>query len=85
LLERALGWLKPGGRLVYCVCSLEPEEGEGVVAPLIASGQARRMPITPPEIPSFHPTSEGDLRTFPDDLATLGGADGFFIARLTAA
>lgn len=82
LLERALGWLKPGGRLVYCVCSMEPEEGEGVIGAVLARGQARRQAITPGEAAGFHPTPAGDLRTFPDDLPETGGADGFFIARL---
>lgn len=32
MLERAWGWVKPGGKLLYCVCSMEPEEGEDVAA-----------------------------------------------------
>ncbi len=82
LLQRALAWLKPGGRLVYCVCSLEPEEGEGVIASVLEQGLARRQAIAPGEAAGFHPTAAGDLRTFPDDLPDTGGADGFFMARL---
>jgi 16S rRNA (cytosine967-C5)-methyltransferase len=82
LLERALAWLKPGGRLLYCVCSLEPEEGEGVVGSVLDQGLARRQAITQDEAAGFHPTAAGDLRTFPDDLQDIGGADGFFMARL---
>jgi 16S rRNA (cytosine967-C5)-methyltransferase len=78
LIERATGWLKPGGRLVYAVCSLESEEGEE---------QARRVPhvpdpIRPGEVPEpLSPSPEGWLRTDPGMLAEHGGMDGFFIAR----
>lgn len=78
LLERAVRWLRPGGRLVYSVCSLEVPEGEE---------QARRVPlaadaISPAELPAgLVPTSEGWLRTDPGMLAEHGGMDGFFIAR----
>jgi 16S rRNA (cytosine967-C5)-methyltransferase len=78
LLDRAIGWLKPGGTLVYAVCSLEPEEGEE---------QARRVglapaPIGADELPfGLQPSRAGWLRTEPGMLADQGGLDGFFIAR----
>ena len=78
LLERASGWLNPGGGLVYAACSLEPQEGED---------QARRIalppaPIRPEELPEWlSPTPEGWLRTDPGMLAEYGGMDGFFVAR----
>jgi len=78
LLERACRWLEPRGRLVYAVCSLECEEGEG---------RAARAPLAPDpilaqELPEWlSPTSEGRLRTDPAMLAGEGGMDGFFIAR----
>jgi 16S rRNA (cytosine967-C5)-methyltransferase len=78
LLERATGWLKPGGTLVYATCSLEPEEGEE---------QAARLALTPGPIDAsalpagLAPTAEGWLRTDPGLLAEEGGLDGFFIAR----
>lgn len=78
LLERAARWVKPGGRLVYATCSLEPAEGEA---------QARRIalpadPIRAEELPhGLAPTGEGWLRTDPGMLAEAGGLDGFFIAR----
>lgn len=78
LLERAAGWLKPGGVLVYAVCSLEREEGEE---------QAVKVGLTPDpirveELPAgLAPTAEGWLRTDPGMLAPEGGLDGFFVAR----
>lgn len=78
LIERASGWLTPGGMLVYAVCSLESEEGEA---------QAEKVALTPDpisaeELPAgLSPTAEGQLRTDPGMLPEHGGLDGFFIAR----
>ncbi len=82
LLARALAWLPPGGRAVYCVCSLEPEEGEVQVARALAVDPAIRTdPIRAAELPvGLAPGAEGWLRTLPGQL--VGGLDGFFIARL---
>jgi len=78
LLERAATWLAPGGRLVYAVCSLEREEGQGQV-PLVALALD---PILASELPKgLAPTPEGWLCTDPGMLADKGGLDGFFIAR----
>jgi len=78
LLERAVRWLKPGGRLVYAVCSLEREEGEQHVPSVTLAPD----PIRAEELPEwFRPTPEGWLRTDPGLLAEHGGMDGFFIAR----
>ncbi len=83
LLDRALGWLKPGGRLVYCTCSLLPEEGEAQVAAALARHQGLR--IVTPDLPGQDPewlTPQGALRLRPDFWPERGGMDGFFIARL---
>jgi len=82
LLERATGWLTPGGRLVYAVCSLEPEEGEAQAPPVGLTPD----PIRAEELPAgLMPTSQGWLRTDPGMLAEHGGMDGFFVARWRAA
>ena len=89
LLQKAVTLLKSGGTLVYCTCSLEPEEGEQAIAALLASEPSvRRAPIDAGEVAGLSEllTPEGDLRTLPchlpHDDARLGGLDGFFAARL---
>ncbi|MCC6926521.1 methyltransferase domain-containing protein [Novosphingobium sp.] len=78
MLTRAAGWLKPGGTLVYAVCSLESAEGEEQAARVALP----QDPIRAEELPAgLAPTSEGWLRTDPGLLAEAGGLDGFFIAR----
>jgi len=81
LLERATGWLAPGGTLVFATCSLEPEEGEQQAA---AVG-LELLPIMSGELfAGLAPTPDGTLRTHPGLLASSGGLDGFFIARWRA-
>ena len=89
LLQRAVALLRPGGTLVYCTCSLEPEEGEQAIAALLASEPAmRRAPIEAGEVAGLQEilTADGDLRTLPCHLPhpdpRLGGLDGFYAARL---
>jgi 16S rRNA (cytosine967-C5)-methyltransferase len=89
LLQKAVSLLKPGGTLVYCTCSLEPEEGEQAVASLLASeAGVRRAPIGADEVAGLSEivTASGDLRTLPCHLPhgdpRLGGLDGFYAARL---
>ena len=89
LLQRAAGLLKPGGILVYCTCSLEPEEGEAAVTALLsAESGLKRAPIAPDEVAGLAEiiNPQGDLRTLPSHLAhadpRLGGLDGFYAARL---
>lgn len=78
LLERAAGWLAPGGTLVYAVCSLEPEEGEEKVR----ACDLAPLPIAAEELPAgIAPSAQGWLRTDPAMLAEHGGLDGFFVAR----
>lgn len=78
LLDRAVQWVKPGGRLVFATCSLEPAEGEEQAARVGLNAD----PITVAELPAgLAPTAQGWLRTDPGMLAEAGGLDGFFIAR----
>ncbi|WP_414474282.1 RsmB/NOP family class I SAM-dependent RNA methyltransferase [Microvirga sp. M2] len=92
LLDKAAGLLKPGGRLVYCTCSLEAEEGERQAAGFLARHpDFARRPITADEIGGLTEclTPEGDLRTLPCHLVSpgheRGGLDGFFVARFAKA
>jgi 16S rRNA (cytosine967-C5)-methyltransferase len=83
LLDSAARRVKPGGRLVYCVCSLEPEEGEGQVAAFLARTPGFALdPITPGEggAPEASLRPDGTLRILPHHLS--GGTDGFFVARM---
>lgn len=85
LLTAAVQMLKPGGLLVYCACSLQPEEGVGVVDSLIAAGlPIQRVPILANELGDWGDflTTAGDLRTLPCHLGDAGGIDGFYAARL---
>ena len=82
MLARAAGWLKPGGTLVYSVCSLEPEEGEAVAdAFLAARRDFEAAHIEAGELPSGIPVEGNRIRTLPGLFAEAGGTDGFFIAR----
>jgi 16S rRNA (cytosine967-C5)-methyltransferase len=84
LLEAAAAMLRPGGRLVYAVCSLQPEEGAPRVAAAVAKGGLRHDPFTAEELAALPEalTKEGFLRTHPGLWRELGGMDGFFAARL---
>lgn len=89
LLDSAATLVKPGGMLVYCTCSLEPEEGEAQIAAFIARvPHFKRVPIRAGEngIDSAWITAEGDLRTLPchlpQEVSGLSGLDGFYAARL---
>ncbi|MGH7016351.1 MAG: RsmB/NOP family class I SAM-dependent RNA methyltransferase [Caulobacteraceae bacterium] len=89
LLSAAAGRLEAGGRLVYSVCSLEPEEGEGVLRTVLAGRTDLRLdPISAGEAerigaPAASLAKEGWLRVLPCHLE--GGLDGFLIARLLRA
>ena len=87
MLARAASLVKPGGVLVYSVCSLEPEEGEQVAGAFLASHSGFVVdPIAPEELPAgFMPDAKGRVRVLPGALAGQGGADGFFVARFRRA
>jgi 16S rRNA (cytosine967-C5)-methyltransferase len=81
LLAAAIRMVKPGGRLIYAVCSLQPEEG---AARLASVPGMRVAPFRPEELPGLTEaiTPEGWLRTHPGMWADRGGMDGFFGGRL---
>ena len=82
MLARAAGWLKPGGTLVYSVCSLEPEEGEAVVEAFLAGRpDFEAAHIEAGTLPAEIPVEGNRVRILPGLFAEAGGADGFFIAR----
>lgn len=89
LLDRAATLLAPGGTLVYCTCSLEPDEGTRQIERFLGrNDRFKRVPITAGEagIEADWLTPEGDLRTLPFHLPgpqpELSGLDGFYAARL---
>lgn len=82
ILDSAADRLKPGGQLVYCVCSLEPEEGEAQVEAFLARRKDMALdPVQPGEggSPEASLTPRGTLRLLPHHRD--GGQDGFFAAR----
>lgn len=82
MLDSASRRVRPGGVLIYCVCSLEPEEGEAqILAFLKRTPDMERVPILPGEggAPENSRLASGDLRILPHHRA--GGTDGFFVAR----
>ena len=84
LANAAVRFLRPGGTLVLCTCSLQPEEGEGLAAELLKrQSELVVRPIQDGEVPGLEDaiTSEGWLRLTPALWAEKGGLDGFFIAR----
>jgi 16S rRNA (cytosine967-C5)-methyltransferase len=89
LLERAITLVRPGGCVVFCTCSLEPEEGEHLVEATLADHpEVRRKPISANEFSDLEGliSPAGDLRTlpcqWPDAEPRMAGLDGFFAVRL---
>ena len=86
LLLSAVELLKPGGTLVYAVCSLQEDEGAARIGSLLARDKRlRRRPVEPAELPGLEGaiTPSGDIRTLPSMWAERGGLDGFYVARVT--
>lgn len=88
LLERAWTWLAPGGCLVFCTCSLFPEEGEDQIARFLSAHQdARIVPADAARLgadPSWIDRA-GALRLRPDFWPGSGGMDGFYAGCITRA
>ena len=82
LLARAADWVRPGGSLVYAVCSLEPQEGEERIEALLADRPDYRIELAPVLVDGVTPHAKGWLRILPGMIEDHGGLDGFFTAHL---
>ena len=88
LLDHAWSLLKPGGRMVFCTCSLLPDEGEVQIDEALerhADMSVDRAALDRPGIDPAWITQEGGLRLRPDYWSERGGMDGFYIALLRKA
>ncbi|PLS21921.1 RsmB/NOP family class I SAM-dependent RNA methyltransferase [Neptunicoccus cionae] len=84
MLQRAAGWLKPGGQMVYATCSLIPAEGERQIARALEQTDLVEMPVdvTPLGLDPEWLVSTGAIRVRPDYWPERGSMDGFYMARL---
>ena len=88
LLDHAWTLLRPGGRLVYCTCSLLPDEGEVQIEDALKrldQASIDQQSLARPGIDPAWISAEGGLRLRPDYWAEWGGMDGFYIAVLRKA
>lgn len=88
MLAHAWTLLKPGGRLVFCTCSLLPDEGEVHIEEALTATPDMTTDSAALDLPGVDPawiTPEGGLRLRPDYWPELGGMDGFYIACLRKA
>lgn len=87
LMRAAWAMLKPGGRMVYCVCSLQPEEAEYQIRHLLALPGAEIVPADAGKLhlPAEAVAHDGALRTLPSMWSGRGGMDGFFAVCLRKA
>lgn len=86
MIDHALTLLKPGGRLVFCTCSLLPDEGEVQAEDALARHPGLTADRVALDLPGINPdwiTAEGGLRLRPDYWPELGGMDGFYSVALT--
>lgn len=82
LLKTAIDMMTDQGELIYCVCSVLPEEGRLIVDAAVQSGLVERAALTPADVPEEMITGDGDLCVLPFFYESSGGCDGFFAARL---
>ena len=85
MLARAAEWVRPGGSLVYAVCSLEPQEGEERIEAFLAERPDYRLEPVPQLLDGVTPHPRGWLRLLPGMLEDQGSLDGFFAAHLVRA
>ena len=85
MLRAAAAMVKPGGTLLYIVCSLEPEEGPDLIAMFLEEQTTfARHAIRAEELFGLDELIDGhgDIRSLPCHLQTQGGIDGFYVCRL---
>jgi 16S rRNA (cytosine967-C5)-methyltransferase len=82
LLLHAADWVRPGGSLVYAVCSLEPEEGERQIDAFLAERPDYRIEPAAQLVDGVPPDKKGRLRVLPGMIEDKGGLDGFFAVHL---
>ena len=82
LLETAVNMMNDNAEMVYCVCSVLPQEGRMVIDEAVRSGSVERMALTDKEAPKEMITPDGDLLILPFLYENDGGCDGFYAARL---
>ena len=89
LIQHVTQFLKPDGKLIYCTCSLEKEEGEDIVQAFLEKNPTFQIdPISVDELSAIHTGlsvclgKDGSVRTLPHSLGDMGGMDGFYIARI---
>lgn len=85
MIDHAFGLLKPGGRMVFCTCSLLPDEGEIQIEDALKRNADMKIESDAVLVPGVQPdwqTAEGGLRLRPDFWAQLGGMDGFYMAQI---
>ncbi len=85
MIDHAWSVLKPGGRMVFCTCSLLPDEGEVQVDEALERHADMRVDVDALGVAGVDPawiSSEGGLRLRPDYWSDIGGMDGFYIAML---
>lgn len=86
MIDKALDLLKPGGTLIFCTCSLIPDEGEVQIEEALERHPNLSVDTPLPEgVPAEWKSSEGGVRLRPDYWADRGGMDGFYMARLIKA
>ena len=85
LLDHALQIVRPGGRVVFATCSLEPAEGRDIVSAVLERHEGLKFRAAEPSafgLPPEATTPAGHLRTLPSHWAERGGMDGFFAAMI---
>jgi 16S rRNA (cytosine967-C5)-methyltransferase len=82
LLLHAADWVRPGGSLIYAVCSLEPEEGEQQIDAFLKERPDYRVQPAVQIVDGVAPDKAGRLRILPSMIEDKGGLDGFFAAHL---